>query len=250
MRRPRTIAALAAIAMLVPAAAMAHPSFNPNEVATGTATDAVLVIPHSCGLHGGMPDGDDALPTIEFALQLADGVTVEPGDVDGWDTSVADDAVTWTDAGGATTDVIEFPVTITVAPDAGPEFALTAFQQCEDDQFIRWTADDADFPAVHLVVEGAGSGSSHDQSENPDEPVDDASDMDGHDDMTDDGHDDMTGDHGEGASDAETGDPLPAGAQALAGEQADSGPMILAIAIAAILVVLLAAGLVAGRREQ
>lgn len=247
------LAALTAALTLLPAAALAHPSFNPGEVAAGTPTDAILVIPHGCSPEGGMPEPDgEALATIELALQLADGVTVEPGDVDGWDTSVEDGVVTWTDAGGATTDVLEFPVTVSVAPDAGGAFELSAFQQCEDDQFIRWTQDSDDFPAVHLVVEGAGGGEdSHtdgthggasepeDHASEPDDPASDTDDHATDDGMTDDGH-----------GDAEMGEALPAGAQALAGEQADSTALIIAIVVVGLVVLLLVSGLVALRRER
>ena len=233
MRRS-LLAAITAALTLVPAVALAHPSFNPNEVSPDAPTDAVLVVPHGCSPDGGRPeDGGASLATIELALQLADGVTVEPGAVDGWDTSVADGIVTWTDAGGATTDVLEFPVSITVAPDAPGEFALTVFQQCDGDESIRWTADSDEFPAVHLAIEGAG-----DDASEPDDHASDAADD----------HDDMGGE--EGHDGVVTGDALPAGAQALAGERADSTATIIALVVAGLVVLLLVSGLVAMRRER
>lgn len=248
------LAATTAALTLVPAVALAHPSFNPDEVSPEGATEAVLVVPHGCSPDGGQPEeGGESLATIELALQLADGVTVEPGAVDGWETSVADGAVTWTDAGGATTDVLEFPVTISVAPDAPGEFALSAFQQCDGDQFIRWTADSAEYPAVHLAVEGAGGGADP-HTDGASEPDDHATDADDHASEPDDhasgpaDDDDMGGEEGHGG--VVTGDALPAGAQALAGERADSTATIIALVVAGLVVLLLVSGLVAMRRER
>lgn len=249
------LAAMTAALTLLPAVALAHPSFNPDEVGPDAPTDAVLVVPHGCSPDGGMPeDGGASLATIELALQLADGVTVEPGAVDGWDTSVADGVVTWTDAGGASTDVLEFPVTISVAPDAPGEFALSAFQQCDGDESIRWTADSDEYPAVHLAVEGAGGGVDPDTG-GASEPDDHATDADDHESEPDDHESDAVDDHEdmggeEGHDGVVTGDALPAGAQALAGERADSTATIIALVVAGLVVLLLISGLVAIRRER
>jgi hypothetical protein len=176
-------------------------------------------------------DGGASLATIELALQLPDGVLVEPGEVDGWDTSVEDGAVVWSDAGGATTDVLEFPVTITAAPDATPDQEMAAFQQCEGNQFLRWGAGADDYPPVRLTTEGHAS-----------EPTDPEG-------AEDDGHGTDTASE-EAHGPTSTGDPLPAGAQALTGERADGTATVATVVIVALLVLLLVSGLAAIRRDR
>ena len=205
MRRP-LLAALTAALTLLPTAALAHPSFNPNEVGAGTPTQATLVVPHGCAPDGGMPeDGGASLATIELALQLPDGVLVEPGVVDGWDTSVEDGA--------------------------------------------------DDYPAVRLTVVGAGGGQdpSDGGSQATDEPTEPTE---GHaiepTDLAiakDDGlGTDAASEHAYGPT--STGDPLPAGVQALAGEPTDATATVAMVVIVALLVLLLASGLAAIRRDR
>jgi len=206
MRRP-LLAALTAALTLLPTAALAHPSFNPNEVGAGTPTQATLVVPHGCAPDGGMPeDGGASLATIELALQLPDGVLVEPGVVDGWDTSVEDGA--------------------------------------------------DDYPAVRLTVVGAGGG--QDPSDGGSEAADKRTDpTEGHasertdlGSAKDDGHGTDTASEEEAHGPTSTGDPLPAGAQALAGEPTDATATVATVVIVALLVLLLASGLAAIRRDR
>ena len=153
--RRGVLAAMTSALVVLPAvAAGAHPSFNPNQVPAGESVDAVLVIPHGCSPTGGMPEGDDALATIEVALRTGDAATVEPRPVDGWDSATEDDVVTWTDAGGATTEVIELPVTLTVSGDEGDELYLEAYQECDSGGSFRWIAKPGEdgWPAVKLVL--------------------------------------------------------------------------------------------------
>lgn len=158
MRRWLTAVVTAGL-VIVPAAASAHPALNPDQASTSGPTQSVLVIAHGCSPDGGAAhDEEGALATTEVAIRLADGILIEPGAVDGWETSVTTDVVTWTDAGGATTDVIEFPVTVTVAPDAAPEYELAVFQQCEQDASIRWTADSEEFPGLVVFTDATGGG--------------------------------------------------------------------------------------------
>ncbi len=144
--RPRLIGAVTAALVLAPAtAALAHPSFNPNAIPAGEAVESVLVVPHGCAPGGGVPDGD-GVPTTRFDL----GHTEQVGATGRGGTP------RWTDAGGATSEPIELPVTITVADGAeGDEIFLPAFQECEDGSSHRWVAtpDDAEGdPAVKLEL--------------------------------------------------------------------------------------------------
>lgn len=139
--RSRLIGAAIAVLVLVPStAALAHPSFNPNAIPAGEPVESVLVVPHGCAPGGGMPDGD-GVPTTRFDLGHTDQVVIEPRDVEGWDATDDGEAIVWTDAGGATSEPIELPVTITVTDGAeGDELFLPAFQQCEDGSTHRWVA--------------------------------------------------------------------------------------------------------------
>lgn len=154
--RPRLIIAVSTAWVLVPAtAALAHPSFNPNAVPAGEAVESTLVVPHGCAPGGGMPDGD-SVPTTRLDLGYTDQVVIEPADVEGWEVTDDGEAIVWTDAGGATTEPIELPVTVTVTDGAeGDEIFLPAYQECEDGSSFRWVAtpDEGDgYPAVKLEL--------------------------------------------------------------------------------------------------
>ncbi len=265
IRTSRLLAATAAMTLLPAAAALAHPSFNPNAIPPGEAIAVDLVVPHGCAPGGGMPDGE-ALPTIQLDLEHPDGVTVVPMDVDGWDAVDDGEAIVWTDAGGATTEPIIFPVMLTVEGEVGASVHLNAFQQCEGGESFRWigTPDvEADYPAVLVELsEEAGQAAGHDDMEGMDHG-DDASDheevaddhADG--DHADDDHaaDDHADDHGDDDHDAmadmDGEGTVDAGAQALAGEEAEDGGIGVGIVIAILAVAaLLASGLVAVRRGK
>lgn len=160
--RPVRVAALTVALLVLPAtAAGAHPSLNPNEVPVGAPVATVLVVPHGCSTGSAVrpEDGGEAVPTVRFDLQLVDGVTVEPEPVEGWDVTDDGEAIVWTDAGGATTDPIEFPATLTVAEGApGDTVELAAYQECEDGSSYRWAPGAEDTPPVRLeLTEGAGT---------------------------------------------------------------------------------------------
>jgi uncharacterized protein YcnI len=154
MRTPRVAALTAALLVLPVTAAWAHPSLDPNQVPVGEPVEATLVVPHGCSTgEGVVPEDGEAVPTTRFDLQLVEGVTVEPGDVDGWDVEDDGEAIVWTDAGGATSDPIELPVTITVEDGtAGDELAIAAYQECEDGSSYRWTEGSDSTPAVALQL--------------------------------------------------------------------------------------------------
>jgi MYXO-CTERM domain-containing protein len=162
-RTLRRAAALATGLTLVTAgAAWAHPAFNPNEVPGGEAVETDLVIPHGCNPQGGMPEEGAATATTRFELQLSDAVaSFEAGEVDGWEVSREGEVVTWTDAGGATTDPITLPVTLSLAGDSGDELYLKGYQECAEGGDFRWIGtpdEEAEFPAVKLTLTSGAVG--------------------------------------------------------------------------------------------
>lgn len=155
MRRPPLLVGLVAVLVLLPAtAALAHPAFNPNQLPPGEPVDATLVVPHGCsGGDGVVPEEGQAVPTTGFDLQQVDGVRVEPGDVEGWDVATDGEAISWTDAGGATTAPIELPVTVTIEQGSpGDSILLSAYQECEDGSSYRWTEGSDETPPVRLEL--------------------------------------------------------------------------------------------------
>lgn len=155
MRRPLQLTALVAALALLPAtAALAHPALNPNAVPVGEPVETTLVVPHGCSTGAGvMPEEGQAVPTARVDLQLLDGISIDPGEVDGWDAEDDGEAIVWTDAGGATTDPIELPMTLTVQEGSpGDELALAAYQECEDGSSYRWTEGSGDTPPVALEL--------------------------------------------------------------------------------------------------
>lgn len=160
-RIARLVALVAALTMLPASAALAHPSLNPNAVPDGEPVDTTLVIPHGCssGDEVRPEEEDSAVATTRIDLQRLDGVEVEPQDVDGWDVTTDDEAVSWTDAGGATTDPIELPITLTVHDgEPGDQLHLAVFQECEDGQSYRWTEGSEDTPPVRLELTAGETG--------------------------------------------------------------------------------------------
>lgn len=161
-RTARLVALVAALTLLPASAALAHPSLNPNAVPVGEPVDTTLVVPHGCSSGDEvMPEEEEsAVATTRVDLQLLDGIEVEPHDVDGWDVATDDEAVSWTDAGGATTDPIELPITLTVHDgEAGDQRNLAVFQECEDGQSYRWTEGSEDTPPVVLELTAGETGS-------------------------------------------------------------------------------------------
>lgn len=253
MRHPARLAALAAGLVVLPAtAALAHPSLNPNAIPVGEPVESVLVIPHGCSAGDGVvPEEGEGVATTRVDLQVVDGVTIEPGEVDGWEATDDGEAIVWTDAGGATTAPIEFPVTVTVTDGApGEALMLSAFQECEDGSNYRWTPGSDDTPAVRLELTdgqvGTAASADHGSDHDPegDEHEDEGHEGEAHDDEAhgeDDGHEAPTAGEDLAAQ---------AGAQALAGEQANAGIGAgVWIAIAAVLLLLLS-GLVAVARGR
>jgi uncharacterized protein YcnI len=252
MQRAATVATIAASLLLaVPTAALAHPALNPSSIPAGRTIDAMLVVPHGCAPGGGMPDmeeqGAEADPTVELALQQQTGVTLAPAQVDGWTVTDDGEAWVWRDAGGATTDVIEFPVTVTLADDLddGTRLYLKAFQACDGGSSFQWIGtpeEEAEWPAVLLEVSDGEIG---------DAEADDGMQMD-HGDMADDDmamDADAAGDDtamDEDTADEMTAEPVP---ETIAADPGDEGlPVGLVVAIGIVLAA--AAGGVAIRSRR
>lgn len=231
-RTARLVALVAALTLLPASAALAHPSLNPNAVPVGEPVDTTLVVPHGCSSSDEvMPeDEDSAIATTRFDLQLIDGVEVEPHDVDGWDVAVDDEAVSWTDAGGATTDPIELPITVTVRDGApGDQLHLNAYQECEDGQSYRWTEGSEDTPPARLELTAGETGSGGTASEDP---------------TTDDTEEEPTEATAEPTATAETPAAVPLPDSARASSFSPMPWLVLALFVAAI-----AAGIVWARRK-
>ncbi len=169
-RTSRLVALVAALTLLPASAALAHPNLNPNAVPVGEPVDTTLVIPHGCSSGDEVrpeEEEESAVATTRVDLQLLDGIEVEPAEVDGWEVTTDDEAVSWTDAGGATTDPIELPITLTVHEgEPGDQLHLAVFQECEDGQSYRWTEGSEDTPAVLLeLTEGETGSADHEHTD-------------------------------------------------------------------------------------
>lgn len=163
--QPRTsrrlfVTSVAAAAVLLPATmAAAHPGLRPNELRPGETIESELLIPHGCGTEGDVPDDADvASPTVELGIQWPDGIEIRPMEVDGWTTAVGEEeaVATWLDDGGATTDALLLPLTISASVEAAGDILVPVFQACENGESFRWVAapgEEGD-PGVSLTVAG------------------------------------------------------------------------------------------------
>lgn len=241
MRTLRVSAATAAILVLTATAAVAHPSLNPNAVPVGEAVDTVLVVPHGCSTTDAVrpEDSSQAIPTTRIDLQLLDGVTIEPRDVDGWDAIDDGEAIVWTDAGGATVDPIELPITLTVDDgEAGDRLDLAVYQECEDGSSYRWTADSTETPAVRLDLTAGETGT-------VEVPMDHG-DMDMDSDMA---TDEPTTDTATDGATTPTEDEVSEAPVAAPAEDDGNGGLVAAV-VAAVVVLLAAGGTMLARRRR
>lgn len=246
--RIRRLAALTAALLLVPAtAAWAHPSLNPNQVPVGEPVEATLVVPHGCSTGENVrPEEGEAVPTTRVDLQLLDGITIEPGEVDGWEATDDGEAIVWTDAGGATIDPISFPITLTVDEGSpGDELALAVYQECEDGSSYRWTADSDSTPAVALALTAGETGTMEMEDMGHGSEMDMSGSESDH--ASEEGMEDMTPPTAEASEASTTAD---ADAQALADAEDEDGSGGTLAAFVAVFVVLLATGTVAVRRKR
>lgn len=243
MRILRLLAATATLVTVPATAALAHPAFNPNAIPVGESVESTLVVPHGCAPGGGMPDGE-AVPTVQLDLGSTDQVSIEPGEVDGWAIEDDGEAIVWRDTGGATTEPIELPVTITVVEGAeGDQLFLPAFQQCEDGSSFRWVAtpgQDGD-PAVKLELTSGGTG-----TVDVDDGDHDTSSLDGMDDSE--APDDLDANESMTATENDPGEASPAADAAAMGDASgSSGTMVLVAAV--VVAVALLVGVVAFRKR-
>lgn len=163
-RLARVVAVAVALTTVTAGTAWAHPAFNPGAVPPGRMTDVSLIVPHGCNPDGGMPEEAAASPTVEVAVQLPPAITmVDVHAADGWDVEVQEtdgrvETITWTDAGGATTEPITFDLSLTADGSTGDEVFLSVYQGCDEGSF-RWIASptqDGEFPAAKLTLATPG----------------------------------------------------------------------------------------------
>ncbi len=162
IRRLATVSAAALACVLVAGPAMAHPAFNPNTVPAGETHTLNLVVPHGCTASGGAPaEGEETSPTVALSVQRPEGVmTLAPHEVDGWTLRTGQNAFTWSDAGGSTTDPITFVVDVEVAPGAPGQIDFFVAQDCEQGS-ILWNdvtpEEGGNPPAILLVGDAVGT---------------------------------------------------------------------------------------------
>ncbi|MFT5224127.1 MAG: hypothetical protein ACI867_002459, partial [Glaciecola sp.] len=143
--------------LLLAGPALAHPAFNPNRVTVGEVHQVDLIVPHGCTAAGGAPDaGEQTSPSTEIAMQATDDFSSLSGaSTDGWTVASSDGEITWSDAGGSTTDPIILPVTIQLAEGRAPgeTIYVTVLQTCAEGSML-WAAGPSQdgSPAVSLTV--------------------------------------------------------------------------------------------------
>ena len=154
-RSALAIAAFGLVALLLAGPALAHPSFSPGFAPAGSPTAAELIIPHSCGLDGGMPETDDEQsPTRIIDVQVPDGATIIPYPKEGWTLVVRADGFAWT-ADDPTETTIRFDVDVQLDGQAGDTLHVSVYQECVNGESFSWigTPDrEAEYPAAVLTV--------------------------------------------------------------------------------------------------
>lgn len=154
------IVAVAAV-LLTPSPARAHGAIAPAEAPAGVATDFTLTIPHGCAPGEPPPaPGEEVAPTIEIALRLPPGATLENAAAPtGWnaDPSSAEgrDIIAWSGGRLAPDDVGRFTFTATLYGDEDAQVPLEVFQGCTEGAY-RW-----------VEVEGADEDGEGDPLEQP-----------------------------------------------------------------------------------
>lgn len=273
MRRELITGSLtAALLVLAATGAAGHPSFNPNKLPGGEATEVDFVIPHGCSASGQAPpaEGEDASGTTLVAVQVPEGImAVEPLEAEGWELNVvtAGDAVTewdWTASESAiTTDPITFRVSVTpMQGDEGTEIHWPVFQECEQGSY-QWigTPDgdpDADPAALMQLTTGeAGTAEVDHGSHGEGEHGEGMAEGEHGQDKAEGEH--GAGEHGEDMADGGHGDEMGEGDGILADEMAEAAAdqgdadddtmLVVILAILVLAVGLIVAGLTAKRRD-
>lgn len=230
--RPPTITALSLVLLLaLPMAALAHPGLDPDEVPPGQQTIATMVIPHGCDAEGGVPEEGEASPTTEVAVEVPGGIeSITPAEKEGWELSVDEQggavvSWTWSAAGGATTDVIEFEITFTAAGAEDENIYFPVFQGCEEGSY-RWIGTperEAENPAMVLTIGPAPAGATETET------------------------DDAQADGGEGPSETATATPHETATEAAT--PGDDGNAVLWIVAAVVILALGGGGAALARRR-
>jgi uncharacterized protein YcnI len=146
------LAALAlALALLLPATALAHVTVLPESSRPGETADLTFRVPN---------ERDDAA-TVQVDVFLPTGVPAKVSSPDGWTQVVLDTGeVRWAaDQGkaikpGRTQD---FKVRLGPLPDA-PQIAFKALQHYADGQLVRWIQDPSDEQRPAAVLDLGGDG--------------------------------------------------------------------------------------------
>jgi periplasmic copper chaperone A len=158
-------AALLALALLVPAAAQAHVTLQPNEAPEGAYTVLDVRVPNET----------ESANTTKVAVQFPEGFgDVSYQAVPGWEVEVVHDKLKKpieTDDGPITEGVSEvifsggklapgefqdFPLSVQIPGKAGEELTFKAVQTYDDGEVVRWIgAPETEHPAPQVLVTAA-----------------------------------------------------------------------------------------------
>ena len=172
MPRKIAVAAVAALALGVPAAAGAHVTLQPNAAAAGAFTV----------LNVRVPTERDNASTVKVAVQLPHGfVSVSYEPTPGWTVAVtkaklakpvqSDDGpideevrqITFTGHGAegriGPGEFMDFPLSVPIPGKAGDKLTFKALQTYSNGEVVRWIgAPDSDTPAPIVNVTSASAG--------------------------------------------------------------------------------------------
>jgi uncharacterized protein len=174
------LAAVAALALIVPAVAAAHVTLQPKEVPAGSFTRLDVRVPNE----------SDSAGTDRVEIEMPDGfefVSYEP--VVGWETKVTEKSITWTatDASAAIEpgQFRDFGLSVGIPEDlvAGDVLTFPAIQHYTDGETVRWIGEpESEHPAPQVTLTEAADehAAAHPEEEAEAAPVaDDSSDDDG-----------------------------------------------------------------------
>jgi len=171
MPRKIAVAAVAALALAVPAAAGAHVTLQPNTAAAGAFTV----------LNVRVPTERDNASTVKVAVQLPHGfVSVSYEPKPGWTVALkkaklakpvqSDDGpideevrqITFTGHGAqgriGPGEFMDFPLSVQIPGKAGDKLTFKAVQTYSNGEVVRWIgAPDSDTPAPMVAVTGASA---------------------------------------------------------------------------------------------
>jgi uncharacterized protein YcnI len=167
-----TFAAVAAAALVVPAAAQAHVTVQPTSAPAGAFTEEVVRVPNE----------SDTASTTKVDLQLPPGfVSASYEPAPGWTVKVTkqklakpvqtDDGpvteevrrITWTGDGSAQGKIapgqfMDFPLSVQIPDKAGTKLTFKALQTYDDGKVVRWIgAPGSDEPAPQVAVTAAAA---------------------------------------------------------------------------------------------